>query len=209
MAEAILTRTGVSLPRMNEELADKFDKAGGEVTGPVRISDETESVDETTGALVIDGGLGVAGDIHANIVYGGAWNDYAERRVTVEPDAYQAKPGQVLCETGEGTLALSTQRMQPCPWVYSDTYGMEIGRRDKYALPVAVSGRALVHVEGDRDSYQAGDVLCAAPGGLACKMTREEASAYPDRALGVVLSVPQEEIWGEKTQVDGRVWIRV
>lgn len=194
---------------LSDALAAKLDKAGGTVTGAVAITNTTESTSETTGALVIAGGLGVSGDIYANVVYGGAWNDYAERRVVQEPDAYTGKCGQVVCETGGDKLALSTQRMQPCPYVITDTYGMEIGKRDKYALPVAVSGRVLVYVEGDRNDYQLGDVLCAAPGGLACKMTREEVREYPERILGVVCQVPQYEKWGEYVTVDGRVWIRV
>lgn len=175
----------------------------------VNIINTTESTSETTGALVVSGGIGVSGDIYANKVMGAAWNDYAERRVTIEPDAYKAKPGQVLCETGNDTLALSTERMQPCPYVYTDTYGMEIGKRDKYALPVAVSGRVLVYVEGDRKDYSLGDVLCAAPNGLACKMSREEIVAYPDRILGVVCNIPNYEKWGEYVTVDNRIWIKI
>ena len=137
-------------------------------------------------------------------------NDYAERRVAIEPDAYEAKPGQVFCETGNNdTLALSTERMQACPYVYTDTYGMEIGDRVKYAIPVAVTGRVLVYVEGDRNEYQLGDIVCAAPNGIATKMTREEAREYPDRILGVVCGVPDYEKWGEYTLVNNRIWIKI
>jgi len=124
--------------------------------------------------------------------------------------ARDAKPGQVFCETGKNdTLALSTERMQPCPYVYSDTYGMEIGDRVKYALPIAVTGRALVCVEGNRGDYHLGDVLCAAPGGLACKMTREEVREYPDRILGVVCGIPDYETYSEIVPVNGRIWIKI
>lgn len=188
---------------------DYFPPTGGTVSGPVKIADATQSTGETTGALVVSGGVGVDGDIYANRVFGAVWNDYAERRIVEEETVL---PGQVACETGNDTLALSTRRMQPLGYVITDTYGMEIGRREYKAQPVGVSGRVLVRVEGDRTSYQVGDALCAAPGGVACKMTPQEAAANPQALLGYVCSVPDYESWGNDeyaVQVDGRIWMRI
>lgn len=157
-------------------LESKVNTTGGTISGGVTISDTTEATNEESGALVVKGGVGVAGDVYANRVFGAVWNDYAERRI-VEDEI--VSPGQVVCETGRDTLALSTERMQPMGYVISDTYGMEIGKREQGAQPVAVAGRVLVKVQGDRGDYQVGDALCAAPGGVACKMTAEEAAANP------------------------------
>lgn len=190
-------------------LNEKMPSTGGTVSGPVKITDTTQSTGETTGALVVGGGVGIDGDVYANRVFGAAWNDYAERRIVEEKSVL---PGQVVCETGNDTLALSTQRMQFMPYVITDTYGMEIGRREYKAQPVGVSGRVLVRVEGDRTSYQVGDALCAAPGGVACKMTPQEAAANPQCVLGYVCSVPDYESWGNDeyaVQVDGRIWMRI
>ena len=191
---------------LSDALAAKLDKAGGTVTGAVAITNATQSTSKTTGAMVVTGGLGVSGDIYANRVFGAVWNDYAERRVVTGANVHC---GQVVCEAGDGTLAISTQRLQAVPYVVSDTYGFEIGERQKDTQPVAVAGRVLVHVEGNRQDFHVGDVVCAAPQGKAGKMTREEIAHYPDRILGVVTSVPDYDTWADTVQVDGRVWIRV
>ncbi|MEG1516356.1 MAG: hypothetical protein RSD95_15825, partial [Clostridia bacterium] len=75
--------------------------------------------------------------------------------------------------------------------------------------PVAVAGRVLVYVEGNRNEYKMGDVVCAAPGGKAGKMTREEVAQFPDRILGTVCSVPDYQIWADIIHVNDRVWIRI
>lgn len=51
---------------VTNNLALKFDKAGGKVTGAVNITDATASSSKTTGAMTVAGGLGVSGDVHAS-----------------------------------------------------------------------------------------------------------------------------------------------
>lgn len=47
-------------------------------------------------------------------------------------------------------------------------------------------------------------------GGRIRLMTDEEAVQFPWKILGVVSSVPEYKIWGEKEiEVNGRVWIKV
>ena len=75
---------------------------------------------------------------------------------------------------------------------------------------MAVSGRVLVYVSGDRNSYEIGDCLCAGPGGLAYKMTREEIKEYPDRIIGTVSEIPEYLTWGTgEVEVNNRIWIKV
>lgn len=137
-----------------------------------------------------------------NVLMGAAWNDYAEYRAC--GDAYQ--PGTVVCEVGDGTLTASTERLQAGPAVISDTFGFGIGKTDKDYSPVAVAGRVLVYVDGD---CKVGDAVCAAPGGRAAAMTREEIREYPDRILGIVSEFPTYEIWNDTVEVKDRVWIRI
>ena len=42
-----------------------------------------------------------------SVLYGAAWNDYAEYRETKE----YIEPGRVICENGDDTLSLSTERL--------------------------------------------------------------------------------------------------
>ena len=135
------------------------------------------------------------------VLHGGAWNDYAEKRKCISGTA-----GQVVCEQGDGTLGLSKEKLQPLPYVISDTYGMAIGNEDSVGYyPVAVSGRVLVTVNCD---VSVGDVLCADKNGFATKMTRNEISNYPDRVLGIVSEIPTYEKWND-VEINNRVWITI
>ncbi len=145
--------------------------------------------------------LGTALYIGANgVINGGAWNDYAERRKCVN-----GLPGQVVCETGHGTLATSQFKLQPLPYVISDTCGMILGDADETTKPVALSGRVLVYIAGD---VVVGDVVCAGKNGFAEKMTRQEIINYPDRILGIVSEIPDYDTWND-IKINGRIWINI
>ena len=147
----------------------------------------------------------VYGVLRASAVYGAVWNDYAEYRSS-DP----VEPGRVICETGNGTLKLSTERLQPGANVVSDTFGFAIGETENCKTPIAVSGRALVYTHEDRYSYNAGDPVCAGPGGTVSKMSREEVMMYPDRIVGTVSEIPEYERWGTgDVEVKNRIWIKV
>lgn len=140
------------------------------------------------------------------VLMGAAWNDYAEYRSTV----MDAKPGQVVIENGDGTLRLSTERLQPGCEVVSDTFGFAIGETDDCKTPIAATGRVLVYTYENRNSYLPGDAVCSAPEGKISKMTREEIINYPERIIGTVSEIPTYERWGSgNVKVDGRIWIRI
>lgn len=169
----------------------------------------TTSSSASTGTQIFDTGVYVdttAGKFVATSVYGAVWNDYAEYREGTE----DFEPGRVICENGDDTLSLATERLQPGANIVSDTFGFAIGETEKAKTPIAVSGRVLVYPYEDRNSYKPGDAVCAAPGGTVSKMTREEIREYPERILGTVSAIPTYEVWGEgKAKVNGRIWIKV
>ena len=78
----------------------------------------------------------------------------------------------VVCEDGTGKLKLSTEKMQACPYVISNTFGFAIGDQENGA-PIALSGRVLVYTDKPTDTYKVGDVLCAGENGTAHKMSRK------------------------------------
>jgi hypothetical protein len=143
---------------------------------------------------------------NAGKIYGAVWNDYAEYRTC--HDSFKA--GQVVCENGDDTLSLSIERLQPGACIVSDTFGFAIGQTTIAECPIAVSGRVLAYPYEDRNSYKAGDPVCAGPYGTVSKMTREEIHKYPDRMIGIVSAIPEYETWGQgDVPVDGRIWIKV
>lgn len=143
---------------------------------------------------------------NAGKIYGAVWNDYAEYRSCTT--TFEA--GQVVCENGDDTLSLATERLQPGACIVSDTFGFAIGETDIADCPIAVSGRVLAYPYEPRESYKAGDPVCAGPGGTVSKMTREEVREYPDRMIGTVSAIPKYETWGQdNVPVNGRIWIKV
>ena len=148
------------------------------------------------------------GTLSATKVKGAVWNDYAEYRTYKDSD--EIPYGRIVVENGDDTLSLSIERLQKGGNVCSDTFGFYIGETEKAQMPIAVSGRALVYTNEDRNSYEPGDAVCTGPNGTISKMTREEIKEYPDCIIGYVSAIPEYETWGETDiPVDGRIWIKV
>ena len=141
-----------------------------------------------------------------SVLYGAAWNDYAEFRNTKE----EIEPGRCVAENGDGTLSISTNRLIPGCDVVSDTFGYAIGKTDVATTPLAMTGRVLAYPYEDRDSYKPGDAVCSGPNGTISKMTRKEIINYPDRIIGTVSEIPTYDTWGAgNVSVNGRIWIRI
>ena len=139
-------------------------------------------------------------------LFGTMWNDYAEFRETKE----QIEPGRCIVENGDGTLSLSTARLQGGAEIVSDTYGLAIGKTDICNTPIAVSGRVLTYLNESIDEIKIGAPVCSGPNGTVSQMTEEEARLYPWLIIGTISAIPKEEVWGEgKVQVKNRIWVRV
>ena len=181
--------------------------SGGTVTGVTTFSNTTASSSTTTGAVKISGGLGVAGNIYANKVYGAVWNDYAECRESNEfIDA-----GRVVKENGDDTLSLADGRLIYGCSIVSDTFGFMIGETDKAHTPIAVSGRVLAYPYENREVFRhnIGCFVCSGPNGTVSLMNKEEVWNHPEAIIGQVSAVPDYEYWGNNVKVNGRVWIKV
>lgn len=161
--------------------------------------------DNETLVLQIDSGYN--GNFQAGKVYGAVWNDYAEYR---KSDI--TEPGRVVIENGDGTLSLSTKRLQRGAEVISDTYGFAIGETDECKTPIAATGRVLAYTYEPVEEYKSkiGWPVCSGPNGTVSIMTKEEEEKYPSRIIGIISEVPDYEEWGTgKVKTNGRVWIRI
>ena len=181
--------------------------SGGTVTGVTTFSNTTASTSTTTGAVKISGGLGVAGDIYANHVYGAVWNDYAECRESNE----FINAGRVVKENGDDTLSLADGRLIYGCSIVSDTFGFMIGETNKAHTPIAVSGRVLAYPYENREVFRhnIGCFVCSGPNGTVSLMDKEEVWNHPEAIIGQVSAVPDYEYWGNNVKVNGRVWIKV
>ena len=163
----------------------------------------TPSTGTVTGTLQYNENVYISG----NVMYGACWNDYAEYRIS---DCQE--PGRVICENGDDTLSLATERLQPAGNVISDTFGFAIGETEQAKTPIAVSGRVLAYPYESREEFKKniGRPVCSGPNGTVSIMTDKE---YRDKgycAIGTISAVPDYEEWGAgKVKVNGRVWIKV
>ena len=141
----------------------------------------------------------------AGVLYGAAWNDYAEYR-----KAESIEPGRVVIESADGEMKLSTERLQPGAEIISDTFGFAIGETDEYKTPIAATGRVLAYPNEDRYSYPLGCAVCSGPNGTVSQMTRDEIREYPERIIGTVSEIPEYKNLGTgNVEVNGRIWVRV
>ncbi len=163
----------------------------------------TPSTGTVTGTLQYNENVYISG----NVMYGACWNDYAEYRIS---DCQE--PGRVICENGDDTLSLATERLQPAGNVISDTFGFVIGETEQAKTPVAVSGRVLAYPYESREEFKKniGRPVCSGPNGTVSIMTDEEYRNKGYCAIGTISAVPDYEEWGAgKVKVNGRVWIKV
>jgi len=155
-----------------------------------------------------------AGYFYSVRTYGAVWNDYAEYRKDNEKEKDIQKPGRCIKENGDGTLSLTTKRLERGCEIISDTFGFAIGQDEEngYNTPIASNGRVLAYPYESIEEFAShiGYAVCSGPNGTVSIMTDEEEEKYPMRAIGTISEIPDYEEWGTgKVKVDGRVWIRI
>ena len=147
-------------------------------------------------------------------VWGAVYNDYAEMRNVPEAqnEDNPLRPGTCVREVGDGTMVPTTERLQRGCKIISDTFGFNIGETENCKTPIAVSGRALVYLDQDREIARdyIGWPVCSGPNGTVSIMTEEEEEKYSSRIVGTISEIPNYEKWGSSNvEVDGRIWIYV
>lgn len=217
-------------------LDNKYNITGGIISGGVHIAGRSSVEDSKLQVKYIDGAPGsvnatdcplylntlqpggaiyfgrsisdgkhVAQITSSGKIFGAVWNDFAEYRKSDEQE-----PGRVICECGDGSLALSQKRLQAGANIISDTFGFAIGETEECQTPVAVAGRVLAYPYEDWWTFEPGEPVCTGPNGTISKMTRREVRKYPDRIIGTVSELPTYENWGQnQIKVNGRIWIKV
>ena len=124
----------------------------------------------------------------------------------------EIQPGQCVCEIGNDTMTITTERLQRGCKVVSDTFGFNIGETEKAKTPIAVAGRVLAYCYEGREAAKThiGWPVCSGPNGTVSIMTEEEEIKYPSRIIGTISAIPNYEYWGEdKIKVNGRIWIYI
>ena len=194
---------------------EECDTISNSTTGNAATATKVNINDDTSSKLYVLGATNIGyqniykeNDVYIqdDVLYGAAWNDYAEYRETKE----KIQAGHVVVETGNGDLKLSSKRLEPGANIVSDTFGFAIGQTEICDTPIAVCGRVLAYPYEDISKFAPGDPVCAGPNGTISLMSRTEVQEYPDRMIGTVSEIPTYEYWKDGAiKVDGRIWIKV
>ena len=215
--------------------------AGGRVTkasGNLYIGDSGNSGWVLTQDICSHSGAGdtywsarVGGVGHFKQLYGAVWNDYAEMRNVPEAQVNinricddkgeierdYPNAGRCVAEIGNGSMALTTKRLQKGCKIISDTFGFCIGETEDSKTPIAVTGRVLAYpYESITELKQhIGDCVCSGPNGTISIMTDEEKVKYPECIVGTISEIPTYSTWKcgnaitTPIKVNGRIWIYV
>ena len=146
-------------------------------SGVTKVTNTTAASSTSTGALIVSGGIGCAGNIYGSQVYGAVYNDYAERRKS----QCEIKPGYVVTEIGDDYVIKCTSDKNSTAMIVSDTYGFLIGEDEGrfYSTPVGLSGRVLAYVSKYSKPLTIGDAVCSAKDGKIRKMSKLEKILHP------------------------------
>lgn len=168
------------------------------------LTGTTETAGDTASQLYRNNNVYIQNDV----MYGAAWNDYAEYRKTTHEE-FEA--GRVYKENGDGTLTMAQDRLEPGCGVASDTFGFAIGQTKDCFLPIAISGRVLAYTDKDPSTFKVGAPVCSGEGGTVSMMSPREERRYPSRIIGTVSEIPDYDVWhgAKDIQVNGRIWIKI
>ena len=176
--------------------------------GPKTFADTTDSTNNTSGAVIVSGGLGVAGNIYAGAVYGAVWNDLSDS-IPVDDDC-DLEHGYCYCFDGEKYSKSSKYLDDGIIGIHSDTYGFKMGAEEgKKKMDVAVSGFVLAYVDKE---YKPGTPLTCTKNGYLTKIKLRDKIRYPEKIIATYWkSEPADELGSgsRKVRVNGRKWVKV
>ena len=176
--------------------------------GAKTFSNTTDSTNNTSGAVIVSGGLGVAKNIYAAAVHNAVWNDLADC-IPVD-DECEVEPGYCYCFDGERYYKSTKYLDEGIVGIDSDTYGMNMGHKPGLnQMDVAVAGFVLAYV--DRE-YKPGTPLTCTENGYLTEIKRKDKIEYPERIVATYWKSESADEWGSdsrKVKVNGRKWVKV
>ena len=144
--------------------------SGGVVafTAPITITNTTKTAggfySGTTDPTTSTGRINFDGKFYATKVYNAVWNDYADHWPKKDESLYYA-PGLSYADYGEGLECPKRRADSAIIGIYSDTFGMAVGKEDK-SIPISVTGFVLAYVDKE---YKSGTLLTNLSGGILTK----------------------------------------
>lgn len=170
--------------------------------GAKTFADTTDSTNNTSGAVIVSGGLGVAKNIYAGAVHNAVWNDLVDCMEVPEDTSLEF--GYCYSWKGDSVIK-SSHSSKNCIGIHSNTAGFVMGEKKTKTIQAAVAGFALAYVD---KLYQEGTPLTWGDGGVLTKCSLLKRVLHPERIIATFYKEEKEEKW-HNLPVSGRHWVKI
>lgn len=170
--------------------------------GAKTFADTTDSTNNTSGAVIVSGGLGVAKNIYAAAVHNAVWNDLVDCMEVPEDTSLEFG----YCYSWEGDSVIKSSRSSKnCIGIHSNTAGFVMGEKKTKTIQAAVAGFVLAYVD---KLYPEGTPLTWGDDGTLTKCSLLKRVLHPERIIATFYKEEKEEKW-HNLPVSGRHWVKV
>ena len=170
--------------------------------GPKTFADTTDSTNNTSGAVIVSGGLGVAKNIYAAAVHNAVWNDLVDCMEVPEDTSLEFG----YCYSWEGNNVIKSSRSSKnCIGIHSNTAGFVMGEKKTKTIQAAVAGFVLAYVD---KLYPEGTPLTWGDNGTLTKCSLLKRVLHPERIIATFYKEEKEEKW-HNLPVSGRHWVKI
>lgn len=170
--------------------------------GAKTFSNTTDSTNNTSGAVIVSGGLGVAKNIYAGAVHNAVWNDLVDCMEVPEDTSLEF--GYCYSWKGDSVIK-SSHSSKNCIGIHSNTAGFVMGEKKTKTIQAAVAGFVLAYVD---KLYPEGTPLTWGDGGVLTKCSLLKRVLHPERIIATFYKEEKEEKW-HNLPVSGRHWVKV
>lgn len=170
--------------------------------GAKTFADTTDSTNNTSGAVIVSGGLGVAKNIYAAAVHNAVWNDLVDCMEVPEDTSLEFG----YCYSWDGDSVIkSTRSSKNCIGIHSNTAGFVMGEKKTKTIQAAVAGFVLAYVD---KLYPEGTPLTWGDNGVLTKCSSLKRILHPERVIATFYREEKEGKWHD-LPVSGRHWVKI
>lgn len=203
-----LTGNGMSavnfaaIPSASESASGIVTTGAQAFAGAKTFADTTDSTNNTSGAVIVSGGLGVAKNIYAAAVHNAVWNDLVDCMEVPEDTSLEFG----YCYSWKGDSVIKSSRSSKnCIGIHSNTAGFVMGEKKTKTIQAAVAGFVLAYVD---KLYPEGTPLTWGDGGVLTKCSSLKRILHPERVIATFYREEKEKKWHD-LPVLGRHWVKI
>lgn len=191
-----------AIPSASESVSGVVTTDAQVFAGAKTFSNTTDSTNNTSGAVIVSGGLGVAKNIYAAAVHNAVWNDLVDCMEVPEDTSLEF--GYCYSWKGDSVIK-SSHSSKNCIGIHSDTAGFVMGEKKTKTIQAAVAGFVLAYID---KLYPEGTPLTWGDNGTLTKCSLLKRVLHPERVIATFYKKEEEEKW-HNLLVSGRHWVKI